>query len=259
MTPLSTFSSQNSSAESLIRSSSKFYKARLYRLINLLKLSLIMANLFFAATCLTVNTIVSSLSSELSDKLDLSHQFGMMSWNVLNLAYRSKELYLMNKGISFENDEEYVRSEILTNLEFLQNTLKEFRQEIIESDEGENLVWINYAGGKFIEERKSLLDIILQLETSAKKIYETPMDLITDTNSDFLVLYRNGPAEVTRYLNDTISGFVNESKVTVDETNALTLSMIIISGGVYCICIFAMSVPLMVVIETIRRRLWNLL
>mmetsp|Transcript_32796 Transcript_32796/g.57095 ORF Transcript_32796/g.57095 Transcript_32796/m.57095 type:complete len:763 (+) Transcript_32796:1876-4164(+) len=258
-TPTSNFSTQNSSAESLIRASSKGFKAKLGRLITMLKLSLIMTNIFFAASCMTVNTIVKNLTDELSSNLDLSHQFGMMSLNVLNLAFRAKELYLMNKGISFENSEEVVRAEILSNIGFLQETLGEFRQDITDSENADNLVWINYVTGHYIEERESLYEIILQMETAAKKLYDTPIQEITETNREFLALYRNGPAEVTRALNNTISGFVEDSKATVEETNTLIFSMILISGAVYISCVFAFSVPLLLLINTLRWRLWSLL
>lgn len=267
--PMSSFSSQQSSAESLVKKSSNTFKLKLGRLIRFVKLSLIITvsstqNVFFAASCLTVNTIMSSLSSDLSDKLNLSHQFGMMSWNILNLAYRTKELYLMNKGITYNNTEAFVRSEIQVNLEFLQETLSEFRNDIIQSKVGgnyntDNLIWFEYINDKYVEERKTLLDIILQLEDAAKNIYETPLNEIIDNNRDFIVIYRNGPAEVTRYVNNTINSFVEESKQTVTKTYSLIISLILITGAVYFICVVTMTLPLILIITSIRKRLWELI
>mmetsp|Transcript_20486 Transcript_20486/g.38358 ORF Transcript_20486/g.38358 Transcript_20486/m.38358 type:complete len:83 (-) Transcript_20486:168-416(-) len=61
---------------------------------------------------------------------------------------------------------------------------------------------------------------------------------------DFIMLYRNGPAEVLRYMNITITNYVKNSKARVSETSDLVFSLVLITGAVYLMCIAVLNCPI---------------
>jgi hypothetical protein len=110
-------SSSSQSLEVQVHETVKVFKAKLIRLIKLLKLSLMIAvspiqNVLFTASCITVNTMVSNLNGKLDTELGLSHQLGKLTLSIISLTLRGKELYLISQGFNLGSEEEFVRERL---------------------------------------------------------------------------------------------------------------------------------------------------
>jgi hypothetical protein len=188
----------------------------------------------------------------------------MLTLSIISLTFRSKELYLINEGFSFGNEEEFVRQQLRIQFEYLNVTTTIYASYLTGAyvdgwGNSDQVLWINFVDGVYYEEHMELYNIIVRIQTCAQKLYETPLAEITGMNSAFMQIYRNAPAEVLNRLNDTITDSVDKAKAEVKQTDNLMKTMVITTGVLYIGFVAGLIVPVLYSIHNIRKKLWKLL
>jgi hypothetical protein len=196
--------------------------------------------------------------------MKLAHDYGQLMWTVQNLAYRSKQLYLLNEGYNFDFSEAEIRADMNASLEFMQSSLETFRQDIVDavvySDrDNDRLLFLQWQVEHFLEERMNLHTVLSRLELASREVLASSLEEVTSRHPGFMTLHRNAPNEVVGYLNQTIIRNVSSSQDSVDSIIYLVMVMIILAGVVFCLCVGCLILPILIFINAQRKRLWMLL
>jgi hypothetical protein len=262
-------SSRSTSVSQLAEKRSSLVKRRLLRCIRLLKVSFVLTvrsiqSLLFAASCIIVSTLIRNITEEMNVTMKLAHDYGELMWTVENLAYRSKQLYLLNQGHDFDFSEAEIRADMAVSLEFMENSLTKFRQDLIDavvySDrDDDRLLFLQWQVDHFLEERMNLHTVLSRLEVASREVLTSSLEDVTSRHSGFMTLHRNAPKEVVGYFNQTIIRYVDKSQDRVDGIISLVMIMVILSGAVFLLCVGGLILPVLFFINTQRKQLWMLL
>jgi hypothetical protein len=260
-------SSQATNISKTVENTSRFVRQRILLCIRLLKGSFLFSvrpsqTLIFSITSIVVASLIQSLASNINSTMGKSHNFGELMWNVENLAYRSKQLYLLNKGLDFGLDEAGIKTDMSLNLDFLENSILKYGEEfndVYTSRDNNRLRWWHFDDNRFIEEQMNFVTMLSRVQMAASSIISSDITTLTEQHSGFMSLHRNAPNELITYFNLTIVELVKSSKDEVDKTNDLVFMMILLNGGVLLLLICCLIIPVLLYINNIRRQLWLML
>jgi hypothetical protein len=260
-------SSQPTNISKAVENTLQVVKQRILLCIRLLKLSFLSTvrprqSLIFSITSIVVSSLIHSLTNDINTSMGKSHNFGELMWNIENLAYRSKQLLLLNKGLDFGLNEAGIKSDMSLNLDFLENSIlkygTEFDRVYIYRDNN-RLRWWDFEDNRFIEEHMNFVTMLSRVQMAASSIISSDITKLTEHHSGFMSLHRNAPNELITYFNETIRELVKTSKDEVSKIYDLVFMMTFLNGGVFLLLIGSLIIPVLLYINHLRKQLWLML
>lgn len=206
----------SSSAESQqkhLRDLRKRVYGRIGRYTKIIKVGLILLFFMMLVSCYVIyHFLQTTVYENHAGSKDVSNLTSLTK-STIELAYQAKMMYNYNQGISLNRTLSDIQGNIVEVVDTIRKSSKELRDSndldsIQNAIRSEIFPWWYYKDGRFVRQNENLLNILKTMINLGTSI--AARDIITETDADFMELYRNCPAEVFRSLNETISTFEKE-------------------------------------------------
>lgn len=234
------------------------------RLIVAFGLVLTVVAVLGVVTSTAVWTFASTAASQLNSGVSEMNTIGIRRFLGVNSAVRSKELYLLNSGLTVVGNETTSRAQL--------SVVSTLMKEMSESVRGNAskatgayrrlvfepvIPWWRYEGTGFRLHHVTLVNLMSEISDHAKALVTLPLASITGTNPHYLNLYRNGPAETLTAFNNTIDSYT-ANILEVQDDNRTSAEIIMLVGIALELCFASVSSSILLgLLARSRRRLWE--
>lgn len=226
--------------------------------------SLVLVAVLSIATSSAVLAFASTAKNQLNSDISEMNTIGIRRFMGVNSAVRSKELYMINSGLTVIGNETKSRAELST-ISALMKEMSEsvrgnaskatgaYRQLVFESV----IPWWRYEGTGFNLHHVTLINLMSEISDHAKALVMQPLANITRSNPHYLDLYRNGPAETLTAFNHTIDAYT-DNMFSAQANNRVAAEIIMLVGIAIEACFASItSSTLLWLMARNRKRVWE--
>lgn len=232
----------------------------IYKRSRHLKLGLLITT---AVICILITVILIETRKASVDSFNLlSNLFSVavLRTSIANLTLLAEELYLIDRGYSFNRPRETVQEMINT----LGKTYKSIFRDMYDiGDSGfldeyitaPNQTYWEYENGKYINRPASLMNIMKEITIKCDSL--STAEHIDYDNEDFLELYRNGSDNWYKLMHETVIILVDYNNWSADAKFAVIQWLTIAIGILGTILIVSIIAVPYILLYKVRKSIWD--